>query len=254
MFLELSCSLVLVLSAAGDGKLPASLVLGQKQRVLFLGDGLTQDAFKTGGYIWWMQTALKLAYPDLNLTFLDASRRGDHVTHMARRFDKTVLAEKPNWIVIFTGLNDVWDGFDSGHPEGNGDKGTLLPEFKAKLAEIVKAGLKGGAQVVVCTTTVLTEELDGVENELLDKYNDALAKVAVEHKCLLLDFNKAFHEILSMPACRADKTGGKYLTRDGMHPNARGSQLLAEVALRAFGMPQADFDRVCADVKKQAGE
>jgi lysophospholipase L1-like esterase len=175
MFLELSCSLVLVLSAAGDGKLPASLVLGQKQKVLFLGDSITQDAFKTGGYIWWMQTALKLAYPDLNLTFLDASRRGDHVTDMARRFDKTVLSEKPNWIVIFTGMNDVWDGFDSGHPEGNGDKGTMLADFKAKLAEIVKAGLKGGAQVVVCTTTVLTEDLEGVENELVDKYNDALA-------------------------------------------------------------------------------
>ena len=39
-------------------------------------------------------------------------------------------------------------------------------------------------------------------------------------------------------------SGGKYLTRDGIRPNARGGELMAEVALRAFGMPQADFDRV----------
>jgi lysophospholipase L1-like esterase len=253
MMLEVCCSLVLVLAAEGDGKPPPSLVLGQKQKVAFLGDGVTQDAFRTGGYIWWMQSALRLAYPDLTLTFLDASRRGDHVTDMARRFEKTVLAEKPNWIVIFTGLNDVWDGFDAGSPEGNGKNGTPLSEFKAKLNEIVSAGMKAGAQVVLCTTTVLTEQLDGAENELLEKYNDVLAKSAAEHKCMLLDFNKAFHDILSQPGMRFEKTGGKYLTRDGMRPNARGSQLLAEVALRAFGMPQADFDRVCGEVKKQAG-
>lgn len=253
MFACSSVLLFLAMSPAGEGQTPPSLVLGQQHKIVVLGEGVTQEGFRTGGFVWWMKTALAVAYPDLVVEFIDACRRGDHVTDMARRFERDVLAQKPNWIVICTGLNDVWDGFDKGNPEGNGPKGTTLADFKDKLQEMVRAALKAGVQVAICTTTLLTEHLDGVENELLDKYNDVLVKTALYRKCLLVDVNKAFRDVLSAPALQPDKTGGTWLTRDGMRLNARGSETVAEVALRAFGMPEADINRVRQEVKKKAG-
>ncbi|MFO0984145.1 MAG: SGNH/GDSL hydrolase family protein [Planctomycetota bacterium] len=243
--------LILSLLVPRGDEIPPTLLLGNKQKVVFLGDGITADGSKPGGYVWLVEKYLATAYPQLSLTFVNAGRRGDHVTGMARRLDQDVLAEKPKWIIVFTGLNDVFDGFDKANPEGNGPKGTDVKEFATNLKGIVSAGLKSGAQVALCTTTVLTETLDGIENELLTKYNDAIAKLAYDHKCVLVDINKEFHEALDIPGVRAANSNGRWLTQDGIRPNDRGSRMMAEVVLRALGMPAIDLDRVRETVKRK---
>ena len=51
-------------------------------------------------------------YPELNIRVTNSGISGNTSRDLLNRFERDVLALKPNWVSICIGINDVWRQFD----------------------------------------------------------------------------------------------------------------------------------------------
>lgn len=206
---------------AGETKLKAG------DRIVFLGDSITQAGAAPGGYVTLVKEALARDHADLKVEVIGAGISGNKVPDLEGRLDRDVLSKKPTLVVIYIGINDVWHWTNG--------KGTKKEDFDAGLRRIITKVNAAGAQVILCTATVIGEKNDGsnAQDKLLDEYCEVSRTVARETKTPLLDLRKQFLDYLkSHNKENADKG---VLTSDTVHLNAAGNQFLAARMLEALG-------------------
>ena len=94
-------------------KPPETLLIKPGDKISYMGDSITA----AGGYLRLTAYVLKTAYPELNLPpFVNAGIGGQKAENMEPRFEKDVkLAEKPAWVFISVGINDVWHRVSQPH-------------------------------------------------------------------------------------------------------------------------------------------
>jgi lysophospholipase L1-like esterase len=213
--------------AADDKVEPIKLKKGD--RIVFLGDSITQAASGANGYITLIKKALDEKNKDLEIEVVNAGISGNKVPDLQRRVEKDVVAKKPTIVFIYIGINDVWHGLN------DPTKGTPKDKFEAGLKEVIGKIKDGGAQVILCTPTVIGEKKDGANkpDKLLDEYSDISRSLAKELKLPLCDLRKAFVENLKENN-KEDKDRG-VLTSDSVHLNAAGNKLVAETMLKLLG-------------------
>jgi lysophospholipase L1-like esterase len=168
--------LALPASLATADEAPVTLKKGD--RIVFLGDSITEAGVRAKGYVTLLKRALEEKHKDLEIEVLGAGVSGNKVPDLQRRLDKDVLAKKPTLVVIYIGINDVW------HGENDPAKGTSKEDFEAGLKEVIGKITSSGARVVLCTPSVIGEKKDGA-NKLdgkLDEYADISRKVAKDLK------------------------------------------------------------------------
>ena len=79
----------------------------QKKRVVFFGDSITELAVKPNGFIQLLSQKLKengIAGYEL----IGAGVSSDKVYDLYLRLEEDVLKQKPDVVVIWIGVNDVW--------------------------------------------------------------------------------------------------------------------------------------------------
>jgi lysophospholipase L1-like esterase len=133
--------------------------------------------------------------------------------------------DRASVIVIYLGVNDVW----------HGEKGTTRADYEAGLKKMVAMCNKAGTTVVLCTPSVIGEEVNGKNdlNRKLGEYADVVRKVARAEKVTLCDVHEAFVERLAK-VNKGNKHAGN-LTYDGVHMNQAGNDLLADQVADAIG-------------------
>ena len=106
---------------------------------------------------------------------------------------------------------------------------------------------KANAHIVMLSTTVIHEELDGPENAKLVSYNAALRDIAHKHHAIFVDFQKPFHDLIS--AYRKE-TGARdlLLTVDGVHMNPLGNRIMAYTILNGLGISPEDRKNITGKV------
>jgi lysophospholipase L1-like esterase len=92
---------------------------------------------------------------------------------------------------------------------------------------------------MILTATVIGEDLGNENNQKLIPYNDFLRKLAKQKKCKLADLNATFQKAIKADA---DKPGLKF-TRDGVHMNPAGDQVMATDILQSFGLSKAQLKK-----------
>ncbi len=211
------------LSADGD---PVALKKGEK--IIFLGDSITQGGGGPKGYVTLIKNALTEKYKDLGIEIVNAGISGNKVPDLQRRLDKDVLAKKPTLVVIYIGINDVWHGLN------DPAKGTSKEKFEEGLKEIIGKIKGAGARVVLCTPTVIGEKSGGANKAdgKLDDYSDIGRRIAKELKLPLCDLRKAFVDYLK-DGNKDNKDRG-VLTTDTVHLNEAGNKLIAETMLKTI--------------------
>ena len=131
--------------------------------------------------------------------------------------------EKPDVVVIFLGVNDVW------HKE----KGTAPEDFQAGLKKMIDLSRAGKAKVVLATLATIGEKPDGSNpfDKKLDQYAGLTRDVAQQSGVTLVDLRKAFLAYLKQNNSK-DANGqykaDKILTYDGVHMLPAGNDLLAD--------------------------
>ncbi|KEQ29946.1 G-D-S-L family lipolytic protein [Pedobacter antarcticus 4BY] len=190
------------------------------KKIILFGDSITQMGVEPGGYVDLLKKGLEPA----GNTVIGAGIGGNKVYDLFLRLEDDVLAKKPDVVVIYVGVNDVWHKWSS-------RTGTDQDKFVRFYQALIKKIQGGGSRVVLCTPAVIGEKKPGT-NEMdaeLDKYAGEIRKLAAEHQLPLADLRKVFtaYDAANNPQ---DLEKG-ILTTDGVHLNAKGNQMVADTIL-----------------------
>ncbi len=224
----LTATVLLVLASFSAAEGPA-VTLKKGDRIVFLGDSITQGGAGPKGYVTLVNQALQDKAKDLGVEVIGAGVSGNKVPDLQARVDKDVIARKPTVVVIYIGINDVW------HGQNDPAKGTPKDRFEAGLKDVIKRCTEAGATVVLCTPSVIGEKSDGSNplDKKLDEYAEISRGVAKELKLPLCDLRKAFLDYEK--ANNAENKDKGVLTTDGVHLNDAGNRFVADVMLMALG-------------------
>jgi len=145
---------------------------------------------------------------------------GNKIYDLFLRLDKDVLSKKPDLVVIYIGVNDIW------HKQMFGT-GTDPDKFKLFYSTIIEKIQAGGAEVVLCTPAVIGEKTDSSNQQDgdLNAYSSIIRSLASTYKCQLVDLRKMFLEY-NLKNNPDNKESG-ILTTDRVHLNKAGNELVA---------------------------
>lgn len=227
------------LSAAVNSARAADALVKSGDRIVFLGDSITEAGAQPGGYVSLVRDGLTKTHPDLKLEVIGAGISGNRVPDIEKRLDADVLAKQPTLVVIYIGINDVW------HSQFG--KGTSKEDYSAGLKRVIKKIQDAGARVLLCTPSVIGEKHDGTNSldAMLEEYSAISRSVAGETRVSLLDLRKRF--IASLRKSNEKNAEKEVLTTDGVHLNAAGNQFVADQVVAAF-QGQVDGTRLLRHV------
>jgi len=194
-------------------------------KVIFFGDSITQAGVKPGGYITLMQETVRSK--DLKYELIGAGVSGNKIYDLFLRFEDDILSKKPDVVVIYIGVNDVW------HKQSS-QTGTDPDKFIAFYTAMIKKMQTAGIRVIMCTPAVIGERTDysNAQDGDLNRYSQMIRDLAVKYKVTLVDLRKAFLEY-NLKNNPQNKESG-ILTTDRVHLNAAGNQLLADLMFKAL--------------------
>ncbi len=205
-------------------------------RILALGDSITEAA--GGSRDWstdpavgpgWFAQLTRLGQgADRNLEFVNRGIGGNKVPDLLARLDVDVIAAEPTLVVVYIGINDVWHWRD-GH-------GTAEAEYRTGLTEVVDRLLAAGYRVLLCTPTVIGEQIEGSnpQDAMLVTYTQINRDVAAAAGVPLCDLHTAFRDELSRVNSEDHADG--ILTTDGVHLTDAGNALVASSIAAAIGL------------------
>ena len=234
MPLMLKLGRMTVVAALTTGMLGAGLVragevaVKEGEKIAFMGDSITQAGARPGGYVRLVISGLEAN--GIKTTAIPAGISGHKSNQMLARLERDVLAKNPDWMTLSCGVNDVW----------HGARGVPLDQYKENITKIVEQCQAKGIKVMILTSTMIGEDVSNPNNQKLAPYNKFLHELAKDKKCLMADLNAAMQAAL-------EKAGpgrkDKILTRDGVHMNAAGNQMMAAGVLKAFGLDAAQIKK-----------
>jgi acyl-CoA thioesterase I len=242
------CALVVLALAAREVASGQNLLLKDRQQVIMLGDSLTEGE-DPDGYVNTTRLILNQVYPEMTVFTANAGKGGNTSADLEDRLQRDVLQFKPDWVTISIGVNDINQRF-GGHPAGDGTNDVRLPAFKEKVSDLVQRIQANGGKVVLCSGTLIKEDLSSPENQQMELYSAVLREVAAEKQCHLADTRQAFREVLA-PLQKPGMPVSGVLTADGVHLLPRGSWLMAKTLVAAWGVPAEHIDRVRPAVEEQ---
>jgi lysophospholipase L1-like esterase len=190
------------------------------QKIVFLGDSITQAGAGLGGYVTLLDDALSQRLGDAAPEVIGAGISGNRVPDLQQRLERDVLGHAPNLVVIYIGINDVWHSLQG--------KGTPIDEFKSGLMDIIERIQATGSRVALCTPSVIGEKTDGT-NELdskLDEYATISRSLAKQTGAYLIDLRAAFLRELKIR--NTENAAEGILTTDGVHLNADGNEFVRD--------------------------
>lgn len=203
--------------------LRADIAVKSGETVAFLGDSITQQGSATsGGYVRLVESGLKTNGVDIKV--IPAGISGHKSDQMLSRL-KGILAQKPDWLTLSCGVNDVWH-------QSRG-AGVLLEDYKKNITAIVDQCRDAGVKIMILTATQISLPVTNDKNTTLAGYNDFLRSLAKERGLPLADLNAdMFVEQQKLEAAGIKRS----LTTDGVHMNIYGNLMMARGVLAAFGL------------------
>ncbi|MHA4810413.1 SGNH/GDSL hydrolase family protein [Flavitalea flava] len=196
-------------------------------RVIFFGDSITQAGANPGGFIVKMTDDLKQKGLNSQFELIGAGIGGNKIYDLYLRMEEDVLAQKPDVVVIWVGVNDVW------HKQSFGT-GTDPDKFEKFYTAIINKLRDKNIRVILCTPAVIGEKTD-FTNQLdgdLNAYSQIIRNIAQKNHSGLVDMRELFHnyELKNNPG---NNTKG-ILTADGVHLNDAGNKLVADKMMEAL--------------------
>ncbi|MHB1461628.1 MAG: SGNH/GDSL hydrolase family protein [Armatimonadota bacterium] len=203
--------------------LKAAPLLKPGQRLVFLGDSITQQRI----YTRYVMNYFTMRYSGSSFSFRNAGIGGDQASWAVDRIDRDVLSLKPDVVTILFGVNDV--GYKPFTQEA-------FDAYIGSLKKMIEKLKKAHVQVVLLTPTVVDDDVNtGFKpflNEALDRFRDGVLALAGEEKLPVYDLHALMMDIQT----RAKADDPKFtMIPDSVHPNNAGHSLIALAMLKALG-------------------
>jgi lysophospholipase L1-like esterase len=179
-----------------------------------------------------MQRYLNRLYPQQPIELINAGVSGNKAADLRHRFQQDVMAQNPDLVVINVGVNDVLQSLNH-----SPNQSSHLEQYRQSLRAMIQAAKAKNITVLLLSPTLVSEDLNSPENLRLAEYIAAMAEVSQQTTCQFIDLNQAFkHVILTYQRYGGNRQN--ILTRDGIHPNLAGYQIMAYTILLGLGIPQ----------------
>lgn len=201
------------------------------ETLLFIGDSITdcgrrEDEVRHlgGGYVALIADFLAARFPERRIRVENRGIGGDRVLDLQKRWQKDVLDEKPDWLSISIGINDVWRRLGE-YPE----EAVPLESFQKTYEKLLEQTRKAlSVKLVLMETSVIDENPESEGNRLLADYNGVIRDLANRYEARLVPIREAFFKAL------AARPGYQW-TEDGVHPRPPGHMLMALSWLQTLG-------------------
>ncbi|HEY3331721.1 MAG TPA: GDSL-type esterase/lipase family protein [Capsulimonadaceae bacterium] len=198
------------------------IVIKSGQKLAFLGDSITQFGWGDAkGYVHLVVDTL--AANGVTVTPVPAGISGHTSKDMLGRLDRDVLSKAPDFMTVSCGVNDVW----------HGATGVAFGPYMDNMTAIIDKARAAKVQVIVLTSTPIFEDAGNDNNKKLAYYNSFLQYLAKQKGCLVADLNKAMWDVIA-----GKPSAANYATRDGVHMNDLGNQIMARGILQALGLTE----------------
>ena len=205
----------------------ASFTMIQKKKIIFFGDSITQAGVNPGGYIVKIGELAAKENLATQYDFVGAGIGGNKVYDLYLRMEDDVLSKKPDVVVIYVGVNDVW------HKRSYGT-GTDPDKFEKFYNALIKKMQAQNIKIILCTPAAIGERTD-FSNELdgdLNNYSTIIRGIAKKNGLLLVDLRQAFLDYNKQHNLENKEAG--ILTSDRVHLNEKGNQLVADEMWKAI--------------------
>src|SRR5699024_659990 len=120
------------------------------------------------GYVLLINDYMHARYPSKPLKIVNKGISGNRITDLAKRWQKDVIEEAPDWVSISIGINDVWRQLD--HPTMDQVYPDQFEKVYRQILTEVKEKTK--ARVIIMEPTIIEEDIHSKGNELLKEYNE----------------------------------------------------------------------------------
>jgi len=208
-YLKLASAFLLVLLFSAMAPKP--------KKIIFFGDSITQMGVKPGGYV----SLIKEKLDSTKYQVIGAGIGGNKIYDLYLRLENDVLNKKPDLVVIYIGVNDVW------HKQSS-RTGTDQDKFVKFYQALINKITQSGAKLILCTPAAIGEKKNGA-NEMdaeLDKYAAEIRKLATVNALPLVDLRSLFTAYSE--ANNTTDSEKNVLTYDRVHLNEKGNQMVAD--------------------------
>lgn len=211
------------------------LRLKDRERIVFAGDSVTDAgrAYPVGdgpnglgsGFVRAIDTMLNAFYPQFMFDIINAGINGNTTRDLLARWDRDVMALKPDRLVICIGINDVWRQFD--YP-CNPDRHVLPEEYEANMRKLIESAKESVPEILLLTPYYMEPNAADTMRARMDEYGAIVKRLAKEYSLPCIDLQPVFSEYLA-------NRHSAYLMWDRVHPGPVGSMLIAGKILKEFG-------------------
>jgi len=210
--------------------------LEKGQKLLFIGDSITdcERAKPVGeglfgalgkGYVSLVDALLQAVYPELGIRVVNMGVSGNNVVDLEKRWQEDVLDQKPDWLSIMIGTNDVWRQYDTPFIK----EWHVYPDrYEAGLRALVERTKPLAGGLVLMTPFYLESNKQDAMRRTMDEYGTIVKRVAEEAGALFIDTQAAFDAVLK-------ELYSATLAWDRVHPTQAGHAVLARAFLKAVG-------------------
>ncbi|WP_229401358.1 SGNH/GDSL hydrolase family protein [Micromonospora okii] len=209
------------------------MLLGAGQRIVFIGDSITDcgrsDAAAPfgDGYMSLVRAFVDARFPERELTWVNRGISGNTVRDLAARWDADAIAERPDWLSVMIGINDVWRAFIPGREA----EAVPIDEYERTLrtlrALLRRAVDATGCRLILADPYFVEADVDQPQRARTDRYAAVVAALAKDFDAVHVATQAAFDRVLrhSPPQRWAD---------DQVHPGLPGHAVIADAFLAAL--------------------
>jgi lysophospholipase L1-like esterase len=197
------------------------------ERARPVGEGLFGAAGK--GYVSLVDALLMVHHPELALRVVNMGASGNTVRDLAARWKTDVTDQRPDWVAVCIGINDVWRQFDlPRQPEA----AVPLAEYARILDQLVARTRGKVAGMVLMTPYYIEPRKDAPMRRRMDQYGAVVRDIAAKRRCVFVDTQAAFDRLCATHPVES-------IAWDRVHPNHIGAACIASAFLNAVGFAWA---------------
>lgn len=218
------------------------MILQKNDKLVMIGDSVTdcgraqpvgEGLFNAlgNGYVTLVDSILAVLYPERSIRVVNMGLSGNTVRDLKMRWQRDVIEQKPDWLSIMIGINDVWRQFDSPRQK---EIHVYPEEYSTTIEELIvqtKPLVKG---IVMMTPYYLEPNREDAMRKRMDQYGAIVREIATRHQTIFVDTQSEMNKILAYYHSNA-------IAWDRVHPNHIGHMALAKAFLASVGL---DFDKI----------
>lgn len=209
--------------------------LHQNSKLLFIGDSISDfgrarpvgEGLMEGmgnSYVRLLDAFLRTTYPQSRIRLVNMGINGNTTRDLLARWQTDVLDQKPDWLGILIGINDVWRQFDTPlmtechvGPE----------EYEQNLREMIGQTLPGLKGLILMTPYIMEPNRLDPMRARMDAYGAIVKKLAVEYNAVFADLQAAFDSYFRYYHPMS-------MAWDRIHPDQLGHMIIARTVLEAL--------------------